>query len=78
MTCCIALLCLIQNVNVDKLTESLAQMRDKIGTEVFGPMSEWNRDYKKVQVSSTSSERYYNATVFVQDLVFEVLFIHTC
>ena len=55
---CLALLCLIQNVNVDKLTESLAQMRDKIGTEVFGPMSEWNRDYKKVQVrSSTSSER---------------------
>ena len=42
---------LFQNVNVDKLTESLAQMRDKIGTEVFGPMSEWNRDYKKVQVS---------------------------
>ena len=42
----------VQNVNVDKLTESIAQMRDKIGTEVFGPMSEWNRDYKKVQVSN--------------------------
>ena len=48
-------LCLMQNVNVDKLTESLSQMRDKIGTEVFGPMSEWNRDYKKVQVRKIRS-----------------------
>ena len=35
---------------MDRLASSLALMKDKISTEVFGPMSEWTRDYKKVQV----------------------------
>ena len=37
-------------MDVDRLASSLALMKDKISTEVFGPMSEWTRDYKKVQV----------------------------
>ena len=39
-------------VDVDRFSIVLTEMRQRVGDEVFGPMTEWNKDYKKIQVCS--------------------------
>ncbi|GAX81418.1 hypothetical protein CEUSTIGMA_g8848.t1 [Chlamydomonas eustigma] len=45
-----------QNVKIDRLLDAPASLKEKLDTEVIGPMSEWVRDYKKIQVEMRKLE----------------------